>query len=191
MRDLIRLTLPEYIRLLGRWLWLLIADLLGIIQDLLFEFPLVSRLPNGFWVAAFIVFFILANIHAFHKLRLQRDKLAEVLDDRDKINQTLSQLARLRTEGVALRNQAMSLEGEKAVSQWFGVYKSWQDRVMVQISNLSPAQAEIFRTLDLVKIRDLPGDLSKELQDYINMLSDETANLKVLIDKCEPLFQPD
>lgn len=189
MKELIRLTLPEYIRLLGKWIWLLIADLLGIVQEILFEIPLLNKLPNGFWVGALFAFFLLANIHAFHKLRFQRDKLSEALDDREEISLSLSRLARLRTEGVALRNQAMRLEGQKVISQWFGEYREWHDRVMDQISKLSPAQAEVFQTLDWVRIRQLPDDLPAELQHYINLLSDEIENLKKLIEKCEPLFR--
>ena len=76
MRD----TLREYFSALGKWLWVLVADVLGIVQDQLLDIPVLRALPLDGWLGLFILFLIAANVSAFHKVRLQRDNLRQQLD---------------------------------------------------------------------------------------------------------------
>ncbi len=183
-----RITLREYFTALGKWIWFLVADLLGIIQQLFLDIPLIRQLPLWVWVALLIIFLTAANIHAFHKIRLQRDELARRLNDRTEIMATLTTLARLRTEGVSLRNEGMAIRDTENSQAWIGRAQDWEAKVVAEIEKLSTSQAELFRTRDWVQIRKISRQIPADLQLHVNMLSDETESLRQLIQKCDPLF---
>lgn len=180
-------TLKEYLRALGKWLWVLIVDIIGIIQDLLFDIPYIKRLPIEVWIFLFLLFIIIANIHAFHKLRIQRDTLILQLENKEMLRGLLRVLAQLRTEGVALRNKGMSLSQEDNLGAWIDQYRNWKDRVISEIEKLSPAQAELFRTRDWVEIRPFSEEVPRDVKLFVNMLSDELKDLKTLIERLEPI----
>jgi len=182
-------TLKEYIISLGRWIWFLVADLLGIIQDLLFDIPIIKNISLQVWVVLLFLFLIIANFHAFYKISQKRDELAKKLDDRSKLNAKLHHLASLRTIGVELRNIGMPLKSENKINRWIDIRKKWKELVIRAIESISPAQAEVFQTLDLVQMRSFGTNMPPKLEHHLNMLSDEIENLKELIAKLEPWFQ--
>ena len=58
------------------------------------------------------------------------------------------ELAKLRTEGVDLRNRCMPLT--TSLSEWIAECQSWTKRVIEAINKISQADAEWFKTLDAV-----------------------------------------
>jgi len=175
----LKITFKEYFGALGKWIWVLVADVFGIVQDMLFDIPILNGLHFEFWIVLLFIFLIVANIHAFHKLRVQRDKLRDVLNGRQRVQESLRRLSVLRAEGVTLRNEGLRLRDRGSVP-------SWTKKAEIQI--LSPAQAEVFDTLDWVNIRSFPAEIPEEARHRLNMLSDQLENLKKFIERFDPIF---
>ena len=186
--DSLKITLREYIGALGKWIWILIADVFGIVQDMLFDIPILNRFRLEFWILLLFIFLIVANIHAFHKVRVQRDKLQGILCDRQHVQEILIRLAVMRTKGVALRNEGLMLRDKVLVLRWIKKAEKWEKCIKAEIELLSPAEAEVFDTLDWVKMHPFPADIPKEAHHRLNMLSEQIKNLKELIERFDPVF---
>jgi hypothetical protein len=184
----LRITFREYFGALGKWIWVLIADVFGIAQDLLFDIPILNKFRLEFWITLLFAFLIIANIHAFHKVRVQRDKLRDILNDRQRVQAILTRLAGMRTKGVALRNEGLKLRDKRLVPNWTKKAVKWETSIKAEIHSLSPAQAEVFDTLDWVSVRSFPTGIPEKAHHRLNMLSDQLKNLKELIERLDPIF---
>lgn len=178
-------TLREYFSALGKWIWVMVADIIGIAQDLLLDIPLLKQFRIEFWLILLFTFLVIANIHAFHKLRIQRGELRSTLDDRIRTREILKKLADMRTKGVALRNEGLQLRDEATAEKWISKAKKWETSIKKQIQDLSSAQAEVFNTLDWVKQRPFSTNIPKTAFQRLNMLCDQIENLKTLIEKSD------
>jgi hypothetical protein len=65
-----------------------------------------------------------------------------------KVEDIRLRLADLRTEGVGLRNASQSLR--VGIPEWIAKCEDWTARVIQTINEISPADAEWFKTLDAV-----------------------------------------
>lgn len=184
-----KITLREYLDALGKWIWVLIADIFGIVQDMLFDIPILNRFRLEFWIVLLFIFLVVANINAFHKVRVQRDKFKDLLNDRQRIQDILKRLADMRKNGVALRNEGLDLRDRILVPKWIKKTEKWEKSVKAKIELLSPAEAEVFDTLDWVHNRQFPAEIPQEAYKRLNMLSDQLENLKELIERFTPIFK--
>lgn len=90
------------------------------------------------------------------------------------------QLARLRTDGVALRNRGAMQQTE----DWLTETQEWMDAVMSEIELVDPADAEWFRTLDAVpQPRIRHGQLSQDQTKVFRELDFMLVRLEELVSR--------
>lgn len=66
-------SLKEYIVSLGRWIWVIIVDVLLAGTGAFLDISKTVQFPTWLWVTLFGMAFIIAPFLSFHKLRKQRD----------------------------------------------------------------------------------------------------------------------
>jgi hypothetical protein len=93
-------------------------------------------------------------------------------------------LTQLRTEGVGLRNKAFDLTSDKE-ADWIGQTESWNEQVQRVIKRNDRADAEWFRTLDVVPAPRvvLPRKASSTLLHHYSMHDCRLERLDQLIQK--------
>jgi hypothetical protein len=76
--------------------------------------------------------------------------LEELVRLRRQIKGARFELARLRAEGVAIRNDGMGISSETDFAEWERRALIWNDRVIESMRKISEADAEWFSILDVV-----------------------------------------
>jgi len=179
----------EYLSSLGHWAWFLIADAVGIIQGILWDIPYIQKIPFSAWVILFILFLIIANFHAFYKISNKRDELLKIINSQNALDERLKLLAELRTMGVKIRNWGMSKKHKADIDKLINYRKKWKEVVIHTIDSISPAQAEVFKTLDKYIIQYNEIIPSELLKRHLSMFDTELNKLKELVENLEPRFK--
>jgi hypothetical protein len=82
--------------------------------------------------------------------------LEYLVDLRRRIGGARHELARLRTAGVVIRNEGMSITNVDAWKDWEKRASTWNDDVIASIKKINEADAEWFSILDVVPEARLP-----------------------------------
>jgi hypothetical protein len=158
---------------MGIW-WRPLGDAMSWLPTLAFAVALVGLLVYGFLRAP----------HRLHQeVEKERDDLQEELTRANRIESVLVELGRLRRSGTSLRND---LAGKDVLDQSDKKQlNDWAVQTVEKIKEISPTQAEIFGTLDLIHI---------VVPDYIARHSllvhhtERLARLKEFIDRYDAML---
>lgn len=134
------------------------------------------HVPIWVWVAVGIIGLFIAQFLAFHKI-------ASRLIPAEQIEKVLKKLGELRIEGVNMRNGGMKLKTEDEAANWINGVNKWRNKVISEIEKISPAEAQIFHTVDIIKTKHFRNTVNKEHQKYLRVLSDRTENIKKLVQR--------
>jgi hypothetical protein len=172
-------SIQKYIGGVLHWWWVMVIGFFGGgIAHALNIWPGL-KIPVWVWPVAVVLGIFVAQFLAYHKL-------ASRLIPDEQIEKTLKRLGELRVEGVNMRNAGMALGTEAAVSNWINEVNAWQNKVISEIKKISPAEAEIFRTVDIIKAGVFENPVNEKHQKYLRVLSDRTENIKKLVQKFTP-----
>jgi hypothetical protein len=177
-----RISLKEYFSFIWRWLLLWVVDGVGLVQDYLFDIPILKRVPREVWWITFIAFLLLGNFRVFHKIRLARDELRDKLDTKQGIGKVLEKLAKLRERGVALRHEGKDVPSD-VTDPWVKKADSWRKEVFRELKKVSRSEAIVFNTLDLFPMLAFDGGVRIEIHHQMSMLAAETSNLRKVIQR--------
>jgi len=142
--------------------------------------PYFSRgstfIPNWLAITLVVLAVVISGFRVFHKLERQ-------LIVADQIEIILTELTSLRSSGVDLRNRGMNLRNSSEVNNWIISTEMWNLKVMSKISELSPPEAGLYRTLDWV---DFPieqfGHLIKQVSpEHLQTLRIHSQRLRSLL----------
>ncbi|HEY60778.1 MAG TPA: hypothetical protein G4N92_08890 [Anaerolineae bacterium] len=176
------MTLKEYFLLIRIWLIVWILDIAGLVQSYLFNIPYLKRFPREVWIGSFILFLLIGNISAFHKLRVRRDDLTEKLNTRERIEKTLENLAKLREKGVAIRHEGRRISPDY-INSWVENAGEWRKKVFNELKKISHSEAIVFNTLDIFPRLNLNKDIPVEIHHQMSMLATETHSLRQIIQR--------
>ena len=99
----------------------------------------------------------------------------------------LTELARLRSSGVALRNQGERLGEEEDVDRWITECSTWRLRVEHEIARLSPSEAQVFETLDRMPALPFPMALNQQHLLHLRAMEEYVKRLLTLIRRYQEL----
>jgi len=99
-----RQSFREYITSLGRLGWVVVGVILAGVGGYLDIFN-APPIPKSVWLTLALVVLMVAPFLAFHKVRLQRDKLRNQLDDKSRKQAIKDTLGRFLDEGRQLQRQ--------------------------------------------------------------------------------------
>ena len=133
------------------------------------------------WFGIAILGVFVAQFLAFHKKKGDFDKLSSYIVRAEHIENILTCLGNLRSEGVALRNDGTSLTSKEEVDEWIKTVDSWSEKVLSEIQKLSPSEASIFRTLDWITFPPFEHTFNPEHNKNLRMHSLRLINLKNLV----------
>lgn len=132
--------------------------------------------PIWVWVAIGIIGLSVAQFLAFHKI-------ASRLIPAEQMEATLKRLGKLRVDGVHMRNKGMKLKTKDEVANWIKEINAWQRKVISEIKGISSAEAEIFRTVDVITAKRFQRAVNADHQKYLRVVSDRTENIKKLVQR--------
>lgn len=138
-----------------------------------------SEIPSWVWVIIAILGIFVAQFLAYHQI-------ASRLIPAEQIEKTLKRLGELRVSGVNMRNKGMKLKTKGEVANWINEVNTWHDKVISEIEKISLAEAEIFRTVDIIKTGLFQDTFNANHQKYLRVLSDRTENIKKLVQRFTP-----
>jgi hypothetical protein len=72
-----RESLKEYVVVLGKWLYLLIAGVLMSITGAYLDISGTANFPRWLWILFLVIAFVVASFYVFHKVRNQRNDAQE------------------------------------------------------------------------------------------------------------------
>ncbi len=136
-------------------------------------------IPIWVWIVIALVGLFIAQFLAFHKV-------ASRLIPAEQTEESLKKLGELRIEGVKMRNKGMKLKTNEEVDKWINKIGGWQRKVISEIEKISPAEAQIFKSIDLIKAKRFKNAVNARHQKYLRILSDRTENIKQLVQRITP-----
>lgn len=172
-------SIQKYIGGVLHYWWVMVIGILGSGITCALNICPGLKIPVWVWLVAVVLGIFVAQFLAYHKL-------ASRLILGEQIEKTLKRLGELRVGGVNMRNAGLALRTEATVSNWINEVNAWNNKVISEIKKISPAEAEIFRTLDIIETRVLGNTVNAEHQKYLMVLSDRTENIKKLVQKFTP-----
>ena len=159
------------------WTWIIggIFAILGVlvffIPDLgsILNWPSLSQnVPGYFWIS--IAFFIWALGIAWEAARRIVKEPPE-----------LRELARLRKEGVKLRNIALTLDNPMEVDQFIELHDEWYQHMISVVEKISPAMAAELEILDTFPATKRPNDVNPEHSKYSGIMTERLKRLNDFI----------
>lgn len=98
-----------------------------------------------------------------------------------RLSDILEQLAQLRTEGVALRNK--NILAENIAELHIIEMDAWDKKVTKMLRELSPVEAEMYRTLDWVTFPEVSGSWNPRHGIFLRMHSQRLQILQEIVER--------
>jgi len=108
----------------------------------------------------------------YHEIRQSRTSRDEGI---------LLRLSELRSSGVRLRNDGLSLQDPALINQWIEESRAWHETVKTEIAKISVSEAEIFGTLDLIEAPPFSEVSDAQLRFHVRIMSHRLRNLREFI----------
>ena len=173
--------MKKYIIEVFKWWWAIAVGVFVAAIQLFLYFQNANIIFIWVGGSAFVLGFILAQYIVFLKKSSAYNKLKAKLITAEQIENILTELGKLREEGVALRNEGRRLKQEKKVRGWIEKAKRWNKNVLSEIEKLSPSEAAIFSILDWVTFPTIGESLSFEHDLHLRMFSQRLIKLENLV----------
>ena len=137
--------------------------------------------PVWVWVGLAILGVFIAQFLAYHRIR---HRLVNQVIMPKQIEEVLTQLAKLRAVGIALRNNGLLLKGEDEVDKWVKQVQGWKETVAKEIVKVSVSEANIFLTDDLIDTKLFKDKGINELHRvFLAMVSKNTEQIRELVER--------
>ena len=94
----------------------------------------------------------------------------------------LVELGITRTEGVKIRNDWSRLSDPDNLPDFQSIYEGWNERMLIALGKLSPADAAWLTTLNKWYWR-YPKKLSQEHGRYLNIIDEKLSRLDLIIQR--------
>lgn len=140
-------SLRAFISLIGKWwfsVWIL-TILSGVVSFGL-TVANVTQFPTYIWVGLLIIGLVLGPSVAFHSLRVERDSLRLLIDDKEVVLHILNDLEGLRSEAANLQVEGRQIS-KAEFEEWNSRVSDWMNRTRSKLAELHPAEAGNFNTL--------------------------------------------
>jgi hypothetical protein len=102
----------------------------------------------------------------------------------------IEELAKLRTEGVALRNSGERIMDLGDLPAWIDSYRDWDERVLDVLGRLSKGKSEWLRTLNRMPIHKFQNILNAEHELYLNVFEEKLRRLDTILRQYLELPEP-
>jgi hypothetical protein len=181
--DSILFSVKSYVIAVLKWWWII---LFGYIFTILSAIPMFAEkiiIPSSVNVAFGLVGIFLAQFMAYHENRKALLTINRQILSHKKIEDVLKKLGELRTEGVNIRERGEKATNQKEIEQFMREVIDWKGKIITEIGSISTAEAEIFKTLDVLEIKCFKGAKTPEQQQYLCITTQYTRHLKDLIEK--------
>ena len=137
--------------------------------------------PVWVWVGLAILGVFIAQFLAYHRIR---HRLINQVITPNQIEEVLTQLARLRAVGVALRNNGLSLKEKDEVDKWVKQAQGWKEAVAKEIVKVSVSEANIFLTEDLIDTALFKDKgINESHRVFLAMVSKNTEEIRKLVER--------
>jgi hypothetical protein len=93
----------------------------------------------------------------------------------------IEKLAKLRTEGVALRNTGERLASIADLHTWIDNYRNWDTKVLNILGKLSKGKAEWLRTLNRMPLYKFSNVLDSEHARFLRILEEKLRRLEIIL----------
>jgi ABC-type multidrug transport system fused ATPase/permease subunit len=163
----VRESIKKYILALGRWGWVVMGILAGDIVGIATSYISSQHqfvMPIWGWWLILILVLLIAPFLAFHKMRIEHDRLNAVLDERKKNEKIANDLAEFAANIHRLRDQAVAdlIDVEEYVSSVEPYILSVNDYL---IENCGKANAALFNTVTVIS-----NEVTIQLDNKLNNL---------------------
>jgi hypothetical protein len=115
------------------------------------------------------------------EMNYKKDQIIRELRKKFKESPEIYVLAKLRTEGVALRNFGASLTDLTTLPSWIEQYQEWDGKVLNMLSKLSKGKAEWFRTLNRLPRYQFSNTLNSEHVRYLGIFEEKLKRLELIL----------
>ena len=108
-----------------------------------------------------------------------------VLKPRKAKDEILSNLRKLRRDGVALRNRGKRLNTEDKVDSWIKETDEWGANVIAVLEKGSEAETAYFETLDQMPPRIFPSAINERHLLYLSIITERLQRLMEIMRRLE------
>ncbi len=148
----LKMSAREYVPALLSYWWLVGIAGMGTLGRFIQVFYWDKPMPDWFWWAAIVGPVLIAQFLAFHKMRVERDRLRKFGVTQD----GLRELAAHRSKLISMQNEPIA--DEVGLGQWIERYQSQRLLISGSIKqNISPAEAGLFDDMGTLPL-ELLGD---------------------------------
>jgi hypothetical protein len=115
------------------------------------------------------------------EMNYKKDQTIRSLQKKFKEPPEVAKLAKLRTEGVALRNYGSGLTDLAALPSWIDSYREWDDKVLNMLGKLSKGKSEWLRTLNRLPHYQFSHTLNTEHARYLGIFEEKLRRLELIL----------
>jgi hypothetical protein len=115
------------------------------------------------------------------EMNYKKDQDIRRLEKKFKEPPEIEELAKLRTEGVDLRNFGERLTDLTALPEWIARYNEWDTKVLSTLSKLSKGKSEWLRTLNRMPLHQFPNTINTEHARYLNVFEEKLKRLEIIL----------
>ncbi len=115
------------------------------------------------------------------EMNFKKDQTIRRLRKNSKEPPGIAELARLRTEGVALRNSGESLTDSATLPSWIEDYRQWEDQVLKTLGKLSKGKSEWLKTLNRLPPYEFSHTLNSEHTRYLRVFEEKLKRLESIL----------
>ncbi len=115
------------------------------------------------------------------EMNYKKDQTIKGFQKKFKEPPEIAKLAKLRTEGVALRNSGASLADLAALPSWIENYREWDDKVLNMLGKLSKGKSEWLRTLNRLPRYQFSNTLNSEHARYLGIFEEKLRRLELIL----------
>ena len=129
-----------------------------------------------------LLFLFLAMIYRTPaEMNRKKDQTIKALQNKFKEPPEIEKLAKLRTEGVALRNTGELLTNITALPDWIDSYRDWDAKVLNTLGKLSKGKAEWLRTLNRMPLYQFSNVLNAEHARILRIFEEKLKRLEIIL----------
>lgn len=178
-----RKCIREYLYAVLHWWWVVTIGVgAGAVT---FAFNLLDSvvIPIWVWIVLAVLGLFVAQFLAFYKKRKQYEERVVTPEE---VEETLTSLSELRTKGVALRNQGLTLQQSDEAKSWIQEVEHWRNLVKAKIGEISAAEASLFGTEDRVTPVEFHQPVNPKHGLYVGIITQDTEKIRELVQRLSP-----